>query len=115
MEALKIATCCYCGARTALRLSGDASADAPRALACQSCGAPLTRLKRLKVALDAPASPRREPAHAAVKAPRRRAPQSAAQPRRRRGKKQPSLKRRFAEFFDDAFEDAWDALEDIFD
>ena len=38
----KIATCCYCGARTALVLDEDR-----HELACASCGAPLHNMKSL--------------------------------------------------------------------
>ena len=39
----KIATCCYCGARTALRLD-----RARHELACAACGAPLREMKALR-------------------------------------------------------------------
>ncbi len=39
----KIATCCYCGARAALRLD-----RARHELACAACGAPLRELKALR-------------------------------------------------------------------
>ncbi|WP_226624493.1 hypothetical protein [Alloyangia pacifica] len=39
-----IATCCYCGSRTALALNGTQRHE----LACASCGAPLRQLKNLK-------------------------------------------------------------------
>ena len=39
----KIATCCYCGTRAALVLSGKTRHE----LACSSCGAPLHELKKL--------------------------------------------------------------------
>ncbi len=44
MSGAKIATCCYCGTRAALVLAGQGRHE----LACRSCGAPLTELKRLK-------------------------------------------------------------------
>ncbi|MEM1302254.1 MAG: hypothetical protein AAGH17_06715 [Pseudomonadota bacterium] len=51
MPVRKIATCCYCGTRAALVLSGDSKHE----LACSNCGAPLHDLKMLpKSALDAP-------------------------------------------------------------
>lgn len=40
----KIATCCYCGARAALVLSGETRHE----LSCASCGAPLHNLKMLR-------------------------------------------------------------------
>ena len=39
-----IATCCYCGSRAALVLSGTQRHE----LSCASCGAPLRQLKNLK-------------------------------------------------------------------
>lgn len=40
----KIATCCYCGTRAALLLTGEERHE----LACSSCGAPLHDMKMLK-------------------------------------------------------------------
>ncbi|MDJ0822410.1 MAG: hypothetical protein QNJ09_11465 [Paracoccaceae bacterium] len=40
----KIATCCYCGARTALVLRGKERHE----LSCASCGAPLHDMKMLR-------------------------------------------------------------------
>lgn len=42
----KIATCCYCGTRSVLKLGGDVQHE----LACSSCGAPLHDLKMMPVA-----------------------------------------------------------------
>ncbi|SHG52884.1 hypothetical protein SAMN04488044_0991 [Cognatishimia maritima] len=39
----KIATCCYCGTRAALKLKGDVQHE----LACGSCGAPLHEIKQM--------------------------------------------------------------------
>ncbi|MDO6726509.1 MAG: hypothetical protein ACRBBO_00655 [Cognatishimia sp.] len=41
----KIATCCYCGTRAALRLGGKVQHE----LACSSCGAPLHELKQMPI------------------------------------------------------------------
>lgn len=41
----KIATCCYCGTRAALKLSGDVQHE----LACASCGAPLHDIKQMPI------------------------------------------------------------------
>jgi hypothetical protein len=51
-HANKIATCCYCGNRTVLNLTGKVRHE----LACASCGAPLRRMKNLPAE---PAAPRR--------------------------------------------------------
>ncbi len=42
-QTTKIATCCYCGTRAALVLTGELRHE----LACRACGAPLHDLKRL--------------------------------------------------------------------
>lgn len=39
----KIATCCYCGTRAALKLCGTVQHE----LACASCGAPLHEIKQM--------------------------------------------------------------------
>lgn len=41
----KIATCCYCGTRAALKLTGDVQHE----LACASCGAPLHDIKQMPI------------------------------------------------------------------
>ena len=46
----KIATCCYCGARAALRLDRDR-----HELACAACGAPLREMKALRAEHGPPA------------------------------------------------------------
>lgn len=99
-ETTKIATCCYCGRRQALRLTARGGHE----LACGSCGAPLHEMKWLKA--PAPAKPKkRSPAPAAphpgeVKGgdPRRRKP----------GKRRKPLWKR-------ALEEVFDEIEDIFD
>lgn len=40
----KIATCCYCGSRATLTLSGSTRHE----LACASCGAPLHEMRQIK-------------------------------------------------------------------
>ena len=49
MPVTKIATCCYCGTRAALVLSGRERHE----LACSNCGAPLHDLKMLPKRADA--------------------------------------------------------------
>jgi hypothetical protein len=52
--ASKIATCCYCGSRTVLSLTGKVRHE----LACARCGAPLSRMKNLPAEnVAAPARP----------------------------------------------------------
>ena len=45
MHSQKIATCCYCGTRSLLRLTARDGHE----LACASCGAPLHNMKPLRV------------------------------------------------------------------
>lgn len=84
---VKIATCCYCGTRAALCLRGTVRHE----LSCSACGAPLREMKQLK---------RDRPAPAAVSPPKK--PKTS----RRKPKK-----RRWSRLF----EEAADAIEDIFD
>jgi hypothetical protein len=58
----KIATCCYCGARSTLVLDRER-----RELACPSCAAPLHNLKQVKVDRK-PAKPSPKPAKAKYEA-----------------------------------------------
>jgi len=44
MHTQKIATCCYCGARTILQLTARSGHE----LACASCGAPIHEMKPLR-------------------------------------------------------------------
>ncbi|MEO9825124.1 MAG: hypothetical protein ABJF50_11975 [Paracoccaceae bacterium] len=104
MPSTKIATCCYCGARAALSLRGKERHE----LACSNCGAPLHEMKNMPVGhggereLVRP-SPIRSQAPKSKKHRRE-------QPKRRKKKKG------FAQrFFEDAFEEAFDAVEDVFD
>ena len=123
--AQKIATCCYCGARAALRLD-----RARHELACANCGAPLHEMKALKSgheevrrrALVAP-SPVRGTAQAAPRAGHPRAGivggeallgalgaaavAATSGSRRTKGRRK-SLSRKL-------MSEAWDVIEDIFD
>ena len=97
----KIATCCYCGTRAALVLTGETR----HVLACSSCGAPLSRMKHLKSD---------EAAAAQTHAPRMAAPMPMpARPMKeslKRRKKKSGL-RRAKKVFGEVF----DLIEDIFD
>ena len=90
----KIATCCYCGTRAALTLRGKERHE----LACSSCGAPLHDMKMLR----SDATGDRE----LVRKPTTRRAYSDRPVKRKKPRK--SLKRR-------AFEELWDAAEDLFD
>ena len=88
----KIATCCYCGARTALVLTTAGRHE----LSCGSCGAPLHEMKRLVKA--------RVQDHEVVgPSPSSRRPRKAKPKKRRKG------------LFSKLIEEAFDAVEDIFD
>ncbi|MEL7106513.1 MAG: hypothetical protein AAGM21_11370 [Pseudomonadota bacterium] len=91
----KIATCCYCGTRAALVLKGETRHE----LACSACGAPLHNLKHLS------------PDHVIDKSragrPKKRPEMAAKSPKRMKKKKK--------SFGSWMFEEALDALEDIFD
>lgn len=52
-ESTKMATCCYCGARTLLQLDARDGHE----LACGRCGAPLHEMKAMPIARDKPAKP----------------------------------------------------------
>ncbi|MDK3018023.1 hypothetical protein [Pseudodonghicola flavimaris] len=87
----KIATCCYCGTRAALVLSGETRHE----LSCSACGAPLHRMKMLP----------QDPAAKAA-APR---PEKSSRPKKR--KKAKMRKGLWAR----ALEEAFDLVEDVFD
>lgn len=103
----KIVTCCYCGTRAALVLTGKTRHE----LSCASCGAPLHDLKMLPVKRASPqdsfkrASPRdtvkRHPAKPAR-------PAAPPRPRKSSGRRRKGL---LGKVFDEAF----DLIEDIFD
>ncbi|MEM6826295.1 MAG: hypothetical protein AAGB18_04410 [Pseudomonadota bacterium] len=99
MTLRKIATCCYCGTRATLVLSGKDRHE----LACSNCGAPLHDLKKLPSAHPG----KRE----LVKPSNVRSSRDLRPPRERKRKKRKPRKsfgRRF-------FEEALDVLEDILD
>ena len=54
----KIATCCYCGARTLLSLGGTTERHE---LVCSSCSAPLHELKQIKTPPPARHAPTERP------------------------------------------------------
>lgn len=114
-QGTKIATCCYCGTRAALVLRGKDRHE----LACSSCGAPLHDMKLVPAANIDPA------AHRSKKTKGKKAKGGSATPnplwerqkseitrKRRKAKKKKS---KFGNFLSDAFEDAFDVIEDIFD
>ena len=88
----KIATCCYCGTRAALVLKGQQRHE----LSCSSCGAPLHDLKMV---------PKRKVAEA--KSARDTGKYSKAHKKKKQKKKKGMFSR--------VLDEAWDAIEDIFD
>ncbi len=116
--AQKIATCCYCGARAALRFDRER-----HELACSNCGAPLHEMKALKTGHEGARSGLVGPSAVRGTAQGRGAPVpggsallgalgaaalASAQRPRKKGKKRKSPARR-------AFSEVWDVIEDIFD
>lgn len=95
----KIATCCYCGTRTALRLTARSGHE----LACGRCGAPLHEMKALRELRQ--------------KQPKRvqPAPDSRSEwvPDERRSSRKKKKKRK--PMWSRALEEAFDFVEDIFD
>lgn len=92
----KIATCCYCGARSLLRLRGAVQHE----LSCGSCGAPIRQMKQMPARPMARPAPKPSPAKPA---PERR--------QRRKNLRKKSPIRGVARLIDDL----WDEIEDIFD
>jgi cytochrome c peroxidase len=102
----KIATCCFCGSRAALKLDRDR-----HELSCASCGAPLRDIKSLPVT----AKPRRAPVDHRQVAP---APSPALpRPQVKKKKRKPKSfwKGRGKSLFRKAAEEIFDVVEDIFD
>ncbi|MGY3439645.1 MULTISPECIES: hypothetical protein [unclassified Marinovum] len=98
-QGTKIATCCYCGTRAALVLTGQTRHE----LSCACCGAPLHDLKIMP-------APRSDVAPKVAVQIRGKAAKAAAKPARK-AKKKKAKKRGMSWFLDEAF----DVLEDIFD
>lgn len=89
---VKVATCCYCGARTALVLRGQERHE----LSCAKCGAPLHEMKMMPV--------KSEPVKTAPKSQIRKAKPVKVKKKKRKK----SAYRKF-------FEEVVDVVEDIFD
>ncbi|MFW5641845.1 MAG: hypothetical protein ACOCTP_01660 [Roseicyclus sp.] len=105
----KIATCCYCGSRQALRLTARDGHE----LACGSCGAPLHEMRWLKAGRDESAvkrSPRRPAPHG------QGSPETGADPRGGRDRpSRPKRRKRRKGFLREIVEEVFDVLEDIVD
>ncbi|MCO4846573.1 MAG: hypothetical protein KC448_01205 [Yoonia sp.] len=103
MPSVKVATCCYCGTKAALVLSGDVRHE----LACSTCGAPLSQMKML----------RSQPAlvTAPTAAPTRPRPQKARKDSDKPKRNRPKKKIKFSVLGRKALHEIWDVIEDIFD
>jgi len=106
----KIATCCYCGTRAALVLSGRIQHE----LACASCGAPLHDLKAMPVSRGTGRQPvsrgtaRQPVSRGTARQPDARGPTRPAKPLKRKKRRKKSLGKRL-------LGEALDVIEDIFD
>lgn len=97
----KIATCCHCGTRAALRLD-----KGRHALSCASCGAPLREMKMLpKAAAPKPAISHRPAVREFVE------PQRVVEYKKKKPKKRKSR----VKWFKNIAEEVFDFVEDIFD
>ena len=101
MPATKIATCCYCGSRTVLRLRGKDRHE----LACASCAAPLHDLKMFPVAPDRATAPAATPAR----------PTRTKDHDRKHSPSRPARRRHIGHLARRIWVELWDELEDIFD
>lgn len=109
---IKLATCCYCGAKSTLALCGAST----RTLTCEQCSAPLSRLKFIKKVDAAPGptgktakrkSLRRPPAQARSRDEQRRRPLWSPRKKRKAARGPRRFTRLLAELFDE-FEDLFD-------
>jgi len=89
----KIATCCYCGTRSVLKLCGTERHE----LSCGACGAPLSSMKAIPVGVRDEVKPSRK----------------RASPHVKRSKYKPKKRRK--SFWRWAAEEIWEEIEDIFD
>ena len=103
MPATKIATCCYCGTRAALVLTGRNRHE----LACSSCGAPLHDLKMLPKRGSDEARSEPHVARPGVSSHKRAMSKSGDKKRKKKKKS-----KGFARF---AMEEIFDIVDDIFD
>ena len=101
MPATKIATCCYCGSRTVLRLRGKDRHE----LSCASCAAPLHDLKMFPVVSDRATAPSAAPAR----------PTRTHDQYRKASPHRPGRYRHIGQLARKVWAEIWDELEDIFD
>ena len=97
MSGTKVATCCYCGTRAALVLTGETRHE----LACAKCGAPLHDLKQMPSAAGGTSARAATPAH-----PARTLRVDHRAPKKVKRRKSMGLK---------IAKGLWDVVEEIFD
>ncbi|MEM7525254.1 MAG: hypothetical protein AAF360_16170 [Pseudomonadota bacterium] len=102
MTGVKMITCCYCGARDALRMGKGARVT----LSCLTCGAPVRKMEDVRI--DAPTQP--VAAAPPKKVNKHRRPEHFDAFRKRKKKKKKSGFARLWDKVDDVFD-----LDDIFD
>lgn len=103
MTVTKIATCCYCGTRAALRLRRDDRLE----LRCTTCGAPLHALKQFPVVSEHKQKPEPVKRRIATHTPKKKKNQKKT--------RRPFQYRMFKALKHDFLEELWDIAEDIFD
>lgn len=113
----KIATCCYCGTRAALVLTGQDRHE----LSCSACGAPLHDMKRLP--MSNAASQRKKQKRENDRRSKEQIPteisgishQKVPKSFKAEHKLRPKRSRKRSSFFKKAIEEIGDVLEEIFD
>lgn len=119
-ETTKIATCCYCGARSVLQLRARDGHE----LACGRCGAPLHEMKAMPVArakTGKSSSPRKGAVLGYSTAAKRaqvkqsEAKRSEVKPGKSRSKSKSKKKKGFGYWIGEALEEAFEEIVDIFD
>ncbi len=96
----KIATCCYCGTRAALKLCGTVQHE----LACASCGAPLHELKQMPMQSDK----REKKQHYETPRYAKKVEKSAKKQKKKKSKS-------WGKKLFDGFDDVGDLFEDVLD
>ncbi len=108
----KIATCCYCGTRSALVFDGGR-----HELVCAACGAPLHEMKAIPAAKAqrSGAQPARPACKAGPGAPRGRPGYRPPEDGRARKPKPSGKRKKRKSLVKKVFAEAFDLIEDIFD
>lgn len=103
MPAIKVATCCYCGTKAALVLTGKVSHE----LSCGTCGAPLSKMRMLPKQAEAAAAPR----STALRPSRFEQPCTREKMKRIKLKKKSKIRYLGRKIFSEI----WDVVDDILD